>query len=226
MGFWDDLSGDTAATAARQAAKVQTAGLKKGYQKDKTLTKKAVKQLKPYSEMGKAAVGDLTSALLTPGSDYWQKWQPSSGFDAAQNYAVDQLQQNNVTGGMLHSGGTLRSVSDFLQKNLLSEQHNQVANLFQAAGMGQNAATNQGNWFSGLGTRAEQNFADRGTAAASGIMGAANAQTQGATNIAGLGMQGLGTLASLFTAPISGTTAGGATYNTLGSSLLKAFGIT
>jgi hypothetical protein len=138
-------------------------------------------------------------ALLKPFS------QADFTADPGYQFALDQgnrgVQNTAAAGGSLLSGATLKALTRFNQDTASNQytnsynrynqnQQNQLGSLFKLAGMGQNSASQVGQYAQNYGTNVANNIMGTGTgqanlqtqagnAQAAGVVGGANALTQG-----------------------------------------------
>jgi hypothetical protein len=105
----------------------------------------AMNALAPSVSAGQGATS-LISALLGAGGDTgaadaaFKNYLGSSGYNFMMDQGTRALTGNAATKGLLHSGGTLKAVSDFGQKTGTQYFNNYLTNLGALAGLGQNAA--------------------------------------------------------------------------------------
>ncbi len=197
MGLWDDLTGKTAANAAKQAAadtyqKQQAAstGLT-NYGNDYASKFATLGQgYQPFVNTGLQANQGIQSLLSDPSSftstPYYQSGL-QQGNDAISNSAIGQ--------GSLFSGKTGKDLQKYGENYFDSKFNSYLGTLGGLSGQGQNALTSQnatiGTGLQGqLGTRQTAYQGDMNSASTigNGDIAAANAQGAGAKNIVGLGM--------------------------------------
>ena len=195
------------ANAANQAAQATAQATQDQIAAQQAAAAQQRADLQPYSQFGQGFMGQANQAV---GNVQGLMNDPMSimqnpMFAAIQDDVRRQNLQNAAVGGRLGTGGTmaglessaLRTGFDILN-NERSAQMQNVGMLQGLVGMGQNAATNQGmgalqtgqgvSNAIGSGNLAQQDFLTSGAAAnAAGVMGEANALSQGASNLLGLG---------------------------------------
>lgn len=141
--------------------------------------------LNPYVQQGTGTLNSLNGFLQSPQSQYFQ-YDPSS--DPGYQFRLNQglqgiMSQQSAMGGGLNSGNTLKALMDYGQgqasqsyqqefQNWLAQNNQHYNQLFNVAGMGENAAA-------GVGTAGMQT----GSAIGQNMIGAGNAQA--AATIAG-----------------------------------------
>lgn len=197
MGFFSDLAdgltGQTAANAAKDAARVQAEAIRS-----------SMAYMQPYYQGGVQAQNRLMSLLGLSGDpqaegygsmarDFgMQDFQQDPGYAFRMSEGLKALERSAAGRGGAASGAAMKGITQYGQ-NLASQEYQNAFNRYMAnrqsrlsplqnlMGVGAGAA-------SGLmgGTR------DVGDAQASGIVGAANAQQQGINNMLNLGMMAAG----------------------------------
>jgi len=221
MGFFQDLFGDTAAKAATDAANQRIAGLNAGVAQETPYYNQAVGNvtqgygsaigavspiLSSYAG-GAGLYGDLTGANGPAGQDraaaLFQN-DPGRQYDLqAMQEALQGVERKYGTGGGQGSGGLYTALQD--RSNMLANQsYNTWAGRLApylgyqlgAGGLLSNLYTGQGNTLGGLnlglGNLLYNTQAGIGNAQAAGTLGAAQARTAAAGNIANLGAKLLG----------------------------------
>lgn len=174
LGFINDILGNTAADAATGAGKLQ----------DKVAQERATatgQDLQPYTNLGTQNIGGLQSLIDNP-LGYLQN---NPMFDAALNSANVQSGRSAALDGKFNSGGMVNSLfQNYLATgdNMINSQYNRLLNPVQ---MGYGAQLNS--------TNIQNDLLTGGAAArAGGMVGSANAQGQGASNLLGMGASLLG----------------------------------
>ena len=188
MSFFSALLGSDAAKASRQGAAAQVAGLRQG---EKSI-KEGIGYLQPYAETGKGGLNLLADALGVNGPEaqaaYFANFQTDPGYIAERDAGVAAVEQGAASGGALRSGGTLKALQEYGQRFMRQSFLDRLNALTGVSGQGLTAAGGQAELQRDIaGIRS-----GIGTAQASGIVGAANAKTAGATNLfnAGVGLLG------------------------------------
>ena len=194
-GIASDLTGSTAADAARAAAQTQVDSGQLAIDELRRSAGEGQAFLEPFSQLGQQGLDQ--SNFLT---------DPNAQFDFLQNNPLFQMgldnanrvtQQSAASRGRLSAGDTLQQLNNnalLTAQPLIANQQNSIQNLLN---QGLQTAQGQGNIAIGQGTNIANTTTDIGAALAGGQVGAANARGQGASNILGAGAQ----LAGLFSDP-------------------------
>ena len=181
-GFDDKVLGRDAMRAAEEAGEIQA-----------TAAGQASALLDPFQGLGTSGIEQ--AGFLTDPQAQFDFLQNNPLFQAVQQQnqfatqtAQDDLFKSAAARGRLSSGDTLQQVQNLGQQSannlllsaspLIQQQKQSIGDLLT---IGQNVAGSQGNLLTG-----------QAAARAGGIVGGANAQTQGVNNLLGLGAQGLG----------------------------------
>lgn len=197
MGFWDDLTGKTAADAAKKAAadtyaKQQAAGSDiKGYG-DTYASKFATlgQGYQPFVDTGLQANQGIQRLLSDPSS-----FTSTPYYQSGLQQGTDAVQNSAVGGGNLFSGKTGKDLQKYGENFFDNKFNSYLGTLGGLSGQGQGALTSQnatiGAGLQGqLGTRQSAYQGDMNAASTigNGDIAAANAQGAGAKNLASLGM--------------------------------------
>lgn len=218
MGFFQDLFGDTAAKAATDAAQQKVAGLQAAQNYAEPLYNTAQGNItqgygqaqnawQPIYNVGQAGANyyaDITGANGPEGQARAQAtFQTDPGYQFAVSQALQATQRQQGAGGFQNSGNVNAALED-RASGLAQQQYGQYVqrlapflNYSLAGGAGlSNAYTGQGTALAGLNTQLANlgygTQAGIGSAEAAGTLGAAQARTQAAGNIANLGTKLLG----------------------------------
>lgn len=195
-GLLSSNAASNSADAAKQAAAIQASHLRHGITAEKKSTKKAEGFLKPYMQTGTGANTLLADALGINGPDaqanYFTNFQNDPGYIAARDAGAQTIEQGSVLGGSLHSGGTLKALQDYGQRLMWTQFQDRLRGLAGMGGQGLTAGTTAGGYETSFGQNKANLLGQIGTAKASGIVGAANANSQNASNMLGLGGYVLG----------------------------------
>lgn len=163
MGFFDRLTGKTAAKAATKAADVQVqAG------------KDASALLDPFASLGQTGIDQ--AGFLTDPQAQFDYLQNNPLFQLSLDNANTQTNQLAAARGRLSAGDTLQQLSNntlLAAQPLITDQKNSINNLLN---LGVNTASNQGNLTLG-----------QGASLAGGIVGSENARSQGQQNLLDIG---------------------------------------
>ena len=193
MGFVSDIiggiTGSSQADAAEDAAQIQAAAGDRQLQELIRGKEEGLGFLEPFGPVGQAGLDNLS--ILTDPRAQFQYLQNNPLFKFALENANRNTMQTAAAGGRLSAGDTLQQLTN---NSFLSAQPllaNQQQNVFGLLGQGQNLGTAQANTAIGVGSQMGDVQAGIGNALAAGQIGSANATTQGAGNLLGLGLTGL-----------------------------------
>ena len=218
MGFFQDLFGDTAADAANTAAQQKIAGLKSAQayadpQYDAArgaITSGyggAINTFTPGYNLGVSgagAYGDITGANGVVGQDRARAlFQTDPGYEFALAQGLQATERQRGTGGFQGSGNVLTALTDYASGKAAQQYSDYVNRLLPflnysttTAGQLGGAQTGQGTAQAGLDVnQANLGYGTQagiGSAQAAGTLGAAQARTAAAGNIANLGTKLLG----------------------------------
>lgn len=182
-GIASSIIGSNAAQSAAQA-QVQAAQTASNTQLG--IFNQTQQNLAPYNQAGQSALSQLASLFgLGPGGTGPNASTAATATSALQNYPGYQfgLQQGNVaqqqsaaSQGLLLSGAQLQASQQFGQNYAMQNAWNPyVSQLNSLAGLGENAAATTGNIGASTGSSVANSQLAAGQAAASGIVGSANA---------------------------------------------------
>lgn len=133
--------------------------------------------LSPAIESGNTAREQYSDAIGVNGEDaqgaYFSGFQNDPGFEAANEFALEQINRSAAGRGNSLSGNVLSALNDYSQKNQLGAFQNRLSNLSQLfgsgdrnanalAGFGQNFAQGAGNLITGAGNTIGQGIANAG----------------------------------------------------------------
>jgi hypothetical protein len=198
------ITGSIGAKGQRDAARTQADAAARSQDILLATGEEASKGYEPYTDVGKAALSDITA-----NKDYFTRQftnkdlndylAPGYEFRLGQGQRAN-LQASNATGGMV-SGNALRSLQDYSQ-NFASDEYGKAFNQFQA---GRTNIYNQLSDIAKLGLTAQQGTANAmlgtGTNIASITSGLGNAQAAsqiGQANAISGAVQGVGNAASYY----------------------------
>ncbi len=218
--------GSTAATdAAKQLSGAYTTaagqgvtGLNSAIGQTNTGTNQALSFLSPYVQGGTSSMSILNDALGINGPDaqaaYYRNYQNDPGFLATQQAGVNALDQSAASGGMLRSGGQMKSLYSYGQRNMQSQFQDRLARLFQVGGQGLSAAGSSANIAENGSNTIADYLRQIGGVQGEGTLGSANALAGGILGSASAREGGvLGTANALTAGQIAAANArsGGAT---------------
>lgn len=187
MGFVRDLTGKTAANAAVQGGQIQAASAREAIEATEAASQRAQEFFTPFDSLVQRGI-EGASFLADPQAQF-NFLQENPLFQAALDNANRQTQQSAAARGRLSAGDTLQQLSENVllsAQPLISQQRQDVGNLLNlATGLTQT----RGNIEIGQGSNVGNLLTDAGAAQAAGLVGGANARTQGAQNLLNLGLQ-------------------------------------
>jgi hypothetical protein len=184
MGFVKNVIngfvGNTAADASRDAADLQAQSGREGIAFQRETRDLARTDLAPFTGLGSSNIGALQTILTPQGQSDYLKQNPLF------TMALDNL--NRSSNNTFLGRGKLGDATNQLTKNVfLAGQpllQQQTGNLFNAVNLGQSSAAGQANTALDTGNSVSDLITGIGDAQAAGGVGAANAQTAGANNVA------------------------------------------
>ena len=198
----DGITGKSQADASRDAAAIQADAATNAAQLAADATAQQRADLQPFTNFGSSFIDPAQQAVADQqnlyGANAGEDLMNSSMFKAITDQNQTNIMQNSALRGRLDTGGTQTALQNSALTtgyDILNQERNAaLANssfLSNLVGQGQNAAASQG--AAGItGAQIEGNsLTDAGAATAGGIMGAANAYSDGANNILGLGTAAL-----------------------------------
>lgn len=214
-GIGGMFAGNKAASAQRAAAGSANRRLAAGKEE-------AIGFLDPYEQSGRAALSPLT-ALLT-GQKYddatgkmvdvseqerMANFFQSPGYKFKFGQGMSAIEKSQAARGNLLSGGAPKELINYAQGMASDEYGTFINQLMQQAGMGQNAATSQGNYAMNAASNMANMDYNAGMANANKYSNLSNA----AFGMAGLGMQGAMFGGGGVAPPSSAGGGGGGRYN-------------
>ncbi len=165
------IGGGASIYGANKAASVQQKAAKQAAALQAPFTKIGTGAMTTLGELyGIGPDGQPTQAFNQQALDAFKN---SPDYKFAFQGGVDALEFSNAAKGQLNSGNNLHDLVDYGQGMATQSFGNYANRLMQMAGMGQNAASNQGNM-----------IGNAGQAQASGIVGATNAISGGLSGTA------------------------------------------
>jgi len=184
----DDLTGQNAGDAARDASKAQIAGIEKQIDFMTDSRDIAREDLSPFTAFGVGKIDDLNALLTSDGqADYLQN---NPLFGMALDSVNKATMSNRAARGKLGTGGTL----DALKNNYLVEGQRfiqpQLNALFNAVNMGQSSAAGQANSTLSTGSNVGGALANIGDVRGAGIVGKQGAQQAAFNNLLNTAIQG------------------------------------
>lgn len=179
----DQVTGQNAKDAAREAAAVQKEAGLAAIEEARAARETARTDLMPYAQFGKQQLPALSSILNPQGQvDYLQN---NPIFKASLANMNEQVLNNAAVRGRLNAGDTRQRFLENFQASALPLLSYQTNSLFNAANLGQSSAAGQ----AANGLNASQvigsNITGIGNANAAGIVGVQNARNQATKDILG-----------------------------------------
>lgn len=176
------LSGGRAADASREAAAMQQEASREAVGLARETRDLARSDLAPFREFGQDNLANLQSILTPQGQSDYLRSNPL--FQIAMD-KLDRTSNNAFLGrGKLGDATAQLSNNAFLAGQPLLQR--QSDNLFNAVNLGQSSAAGQANTAQRSGESINDLITGGANAGAAGLVGAANAQQQGAQNVAGI----------------------------------------
>lgn len=183
--------------ASKKAAQQQQQATQAGIDANERMFERNVQLNEPWRQGGIGALSQLTTGI-NPNGEFNQKFQfdPNSdpSYQFRLNQGLDAINSNAAARGLLQSGGTLKALSNYGQQaasqeygNAYNRWNNDVTNRFNRlssiAGLGQ-TATRDVSQLGTNSTNASNELRNQGSnAAASGIIGQANAWNSGLSQL-------------------------------------------
>jgi hypothetical protein len=208
MGFWDDLTGGTAANAANSAAADQYAKQKKATAALQEYGNEYAgkfadlsKGYDPYVQGGNSALQRLLSGLGLggDGADFTAAYRSLPGYQAGLDTGSQAITGNAAARGMLKSGSTLKGLQRFGSNYEDQRSGDYLSRLMAMSGQGQGAVGAQnatvGQGLAGqLATRqsAYGGLMQAAPTIGQGQIAGANARAQGTQNLLNTGANLLG----------------------------------
>ena len=222
MGFVRTLTGKKAAGAAVDAANIQAAGIDTAVEQLRESTGQSMQTFDPYYQAGLAALPQAQQ-LLGSQIDYGQlpsvmpgDIQQDSLFNFLKRQAIQGIESSAAARGRVGAGGTLAGIGETVQnlalqrtgdiqrQNLLARQQMvgetlsgrqlQAQELLAQLQLGQQAGMAQAGQQQMFGQTLADLTTGRAGVQAAGVVGAANAKTQGTMNLFNTAVQ-LGAMA-------------------------------
>ena len=189
MGFWDDITG---VTAANKAAAAQKAAAQKGIAFQQGMFDQTQGNMQPYMDAGANSLQQqqALSGALGPEAQQaaYDSVQNSAGFQSALNQGETSLLQNASATGGIRGGNTAGAMAQYapqLLNQAIDQRYSQLGGLTQ---MGQASAAGIGAQGMNMANSVGGKLADMGQQQASSIMGQYNAQRGFIGDVAGLGL--------------------------------------
>lgn len=194
MGFWQDITG---VTAANTAAAAQTEAAQLGIDEQRRQFEIAQGNMQPYMQAGENALGQqqALSGALGPEAQQaaYDAIQGSAGFQSALQQGETSILQNAAATGGVRGGntqGALAQYSPALLGQAVDQRYSQLGGL---SGMGMGAASGISTAGMNMGSNISNAMNQQGNIAAQQALGSYNMQRDFLGDLAGFGL-GLGGL--------------------------------
>ncbi len=176
-------AGDIGSNAYSTAAGQGVTGLNNAIGQTTAGTNQALSYLSPYTQSGTASNNLLANALGINGpaaqQAYYAAFQNDPGFLASQQAGVNALDQSAASGGMLRSGGQMKSLYNYGQQNMQNQFQDRLNRLFQVGGQGLSAADNSASIAQGGSNNIADYLRQIGGVRGEGTIGSANSKIGG-----------------------------------------------
>lgn len=187
-----DISGQTAADAAEEAARIQREGIEYAADVQLEMFERGLETQQPWLEAGGRALTELESMMGQ--APTFEDYQMSDYSKFLQDEAMKAIEAKSRAGGYYHTGGTSREMMQYAQDIAGQDYQQYLSNYYQSlnpymslAGLGQQQAQVSGQQAMQAGQAQGQYAIGAAQATASGLTGAAAARQQGLSNIIGTG---------------------------------------
>ena len=186
-GFLNQGAASNYGSAVHQAAGIAAKGAKKAGNEAAGGYTQASSMLQPYATQGAAANTQFGNAIGANGlpaqQSFYNNFQNDPGYQATLQQGIGAAEQGGAGTGAFNSGGTLKALMAFGQRQLQDQFQTRLNYLQGLGNQGYNAAGQQG-----------QDVIGAGNARAGGILGAANAKSGGILGQAQANMYGQGAM--------------------------------
>ncbi len=195
MGFWDDITG---VTAAQEAAAAQQAGTEASIAEQRRQFDAAQELINPYVQAGTNALGEqqALSGALGPEAQQaaYDSIQGSAGFQSALQQGETSLLQNASATGGVRGGNTQGALAQYSPQLLGQHVNQRYGQLGGLSGMGMQAASGLGQMGMQSGANIGNALAGQGQAQAGSVLGQYDRQRGFVGDMFGglLGLGGLG----------------------------------
>ena len=172
------IGGVVQGRASNNATNAQNKSTKSGIREQRAARESAAARLQPFADIGLEAGEQLQNLLANPNQGL-EEINPIVSFLRKQGF--EDIQESAAAGGRLGAGGTLKDLTQFnsdLTSTVVPQLQNQRFNqLFNVAGMGQNAAAGQATGSLQTGNNISNLLGQQGQAQAQGAINSANTIT-------------------------------------------------
>ncbi len=187
------LTGEKAAEAAEEAAKIQRQGIEYAAQLEQQRYEQSRADQMPWLEAGERALTELETRMGQEPS--FADYQQSDYSKFIQEQGLGALEAKGRAGGYFQTGATSKDMMQYAQDIAGQDYQQYLGNYYQSLNPYMQLATGGQAQATTMGQQGMQSAAQQGAYAtqsaqsqAQAEMAAANAQTQGIQNLAGLGL--------------------------------------
>ena len=177
----DALTGQTAADAATEAARIQQEAVQQGIGEIRGAEERGLGFLDPFSQIGQQGLSQ--AGFLTDPQAQFDFLQNNPLFKSALEQAGTETKGLAAARGRLSAGDTLQDLSKnvlLAASPLIQQQKQSIGGLL---GLGAGIAGQQAGITTGTGANIADLIGSGGAAGAAGVVGAANAQSQALQNL-------------------------------------------
>ena len=187
--------GALGASAANKAADAQTAAVQQQLALQREMYDQTRTDLAPYREAGIPAIGGANYLLGLGPAPTWEdadgnqqtySFQTSPGYEFARDENLDAVESSAAARGGLYSGAAMQALGERANQLANLEFGNNFNRVMSVAGLGANAAAQQGNFNMANAQMGSTSYANMGDAQAAGAIGAANSWGNALGTIPGL----------------------------------------
>lgn len=181
-------------SASKKAAQIQGEAANKATDVQERMFQQTREDLAPYNAVGQGALTTLanfyginsdgtpsTDGALSAGA--LEAFRNSPDYQFALTEGVKGIDRSAASKGLLLSGGQLKGVTDYASGLATTNLNNYLTRLRDLAGLGENAGAQTGNLALSTGRGIADTTLAGGEAAASGVVGSANAFSSGINNV-------------------------------------------
>lgn len=190
--LWHGVSGQTAADAAREAARAQSQGIEYAADIQREMFEQSRLDQMPWLRSGEWALGQLQDMMGN--APTFEDYQQSDYSKFIQQQGLDAIAAKSRAGGYYNTGATSKEMMQYAQDIAGQDYQQYLSNYYQSlnpymsmAGLGQQQSQALAGQSSQAASNLGQSAVGAANAYAQGITGAANAQTAGMQNLLNLG---------------------------------------
>lgn len=196
-GNAEGITGKTGAEASLKGAQLQYDATLKGIEAQEESEQRQLQNLAQFRNLTDKGILDRYKEMAMGVQDYTYDPAQDSLLQNAANFTSNKLLNIQAAQGKAGSGGTQLAINEALAPIFMQRQNQLFAQRFDANNQrfnwmnqlvsnSQNAAAGQGAAIAGAGNNISDLYGQGGNALAAGGIGAANAYSQGASNVAGI----------------------------------------